>query len=79
MKKMPSPLWTRKILNEICHALSSSMMGGKSPILLLAPTGNPAFNIHGKQIHSTLKIPIKDMKPVNGQDIIAFQEEMRHV
>lgn len=48
-------------------------------MLLLSPTGIATFNIHGKTIHFSLKIPIKDMKPLCGKALVMFQEEMRHV
>ena len=48
-------------------------------MLLRAPTGIAAFNIHAKTIHSALKIPIRDMKPLQGQSLALFQEQMRHI
>jgi hypothetical protein len=52
---------------------------GNSPFLFLAPTGITAFNIHARTIHSALKIPIKDMRPLQGKSLAIFQEEMRHI
>jgi DNA replication protein DnaC len=67
------------LIHCISHALSTSSANGNSPLLLLAPTGIAAFNIHAKTIHSALKIPIKDMRPLQGQSLAIFQEEMRHI
>ena len=72
---------TRKsyLIHCISHALAASTTSGKSPLLLLAPTGIVAFNTHAKTIHSTLKIPIKDMQPLKGHSLSIFQEEMKHI
>ena len=67
------------IIHSISHALSTSSVDGKIPLLLLAPTGIAAFNIRARIIHSALKIPIKDMRPLQGQSLAIFQEEMRHI
>ena len=67
------------LIHYISHALSTSIDNGRSLFLLLAPTGIAAFNIHAKTINSTLKIPIKDMRPLQGQSLAIFQEEMRHI
>jgi hypothetical protein len=48
-------------------------------LLFLAPTGIIAFDIHARTIHSTLKIPIKDMQPLQGKYLEIFQEELRHI
>ena len=52
---------------------------GHSPILLLAPTGVPTFNIQATIIHSTLKIPIKKFQPLQTQTLAVFQEVMKHI
>ena len=72
---------TRKyfLIHCISHALSASVANGHSPLLLLTPTRIVAFNIHVKTINSTLKIPIKDMRPLQGQSLAIFQEEMKHI
>jgi ATP-dependent DNA helicase PIF1 len=67
------------LIHSISHALSTSSVDGNSPLLLLAPTGIAAFNIRARTIHSALKIPIKDMRPLQGQSLAIFQEEMRHI
>lgn len=46
----------------------------KVQLLLVAPIGIVAFNIHTTTICSKLRIPIKDMQPLQGQALIAFQE-----
>ncbi|XP_059076335.1 uncharacterized protein LOC131875721 [Cryptomeria japonica] len=48
-------------------------------ILALAPTGIAAFNINATPIHSALKIPIKDMHPLQGQALTVLQEDMKYV
>ena len=48
-------------------------------LLLLAPTGIAAFNIGATTIHSKLRIPIKDMQPLQGQALMAFQEELKYI
>jgi len=60
------------LIESISHAPSTSTATGESPLLLLAPTGIAAFNIHAKTIHSALKIPIKDMRPLTGRSLAVF-------
>jgi DNA replication protein DnaC len=67
------------LIHCISHALSASVANGHSPLLLLALTRIVSFNIHAKTIHSALKIPIKYMRPLQGQSLAIFQEEMRHI
>ena len=61
------------------HVLATSTTNEKTPIVLHDPIWIYAFNIHAKTIHSTIKIPIKDMQPLKGQSLAIFQEEMRHI
>jgi ATP-dependent DNA helicase PIF1 len=63
----------------IKEALSSQETHGHSPILLLSPTGVATFNIHATTIHAGIQIPIKDMRPLHGQSLTMFQEEMKHI
>lgn len=35
--------------------------------------------LHAKTIHSTLKIPIKDMRTLQGKSLAIFQEVRRHI
>jgi hypothetical protein len=67
------------LIHCIKEALSSQATSGHSPILLLAPTGVATFNIHATTIHAGLRIPIKDMRPLHGQSLTVFQEEMKHI
>ena len=46
---------------------------------MLALTGIATFNIGATTINSKLKIPIKDMQPLQGQTLIAFQEELKYI
>ena len=54
------------LIHCIFESLSNSSSDGRIPLLLLVPTGIAAFNIHAKTIHSALKIPTKDMHPLQG-------------
>ena len=64
------------LIHCIFEDLSNFSSDGRIPLLLLAPTGIVAFNIHAKTIHLALKIPIKDMQPLQGQTLAGFQEEI---
>ena len=46
---------------------------------MLAITGVATFNIGATTINSKLKIPIKDMQPLQGQTLIAFKEELKYI
>ena len=48
-------------------------------LLLLAPTGVATFNIHASTIHSSLRIPIGEMQPLEGQSLSKLQEELCHI
>ena len=67
------------LISTIKKALSSQGTYGHRPLLLLAPTGVVAFNIHATTIHATLPIPRKDMNPLHGQTLSTFQEEKKHI
>ncbi|XP_059066108.1 uncharacterized protein LOC131857481 [Cryptomeria japonica] len=66
--------------SHLITSIKSTMMRlappGQSPLLLLAPTGVAAFNIQASTIHSALRIPIKEMVPLQGQTLASFQESM---
>ncbi|XP_059074789.1 uncharacterized protein LOC131874875 [Cryptomeria japonica] len=64
------------LITSIKSALKRSAPNGQSPLLLLAPTGVVAFNIQASTIHSALRIPIKEMHPLQGQTLASFQESM---
>ena len=64
------------LIHCIAYEFLMHSINGKSPFLLVAPTGVAAFNIRAKTIHSTLRIPIKDFKYLQGQSLSVFQEEM---
>ncbi|XP_059070854.1 uncharacterized protein LOC131028544 [Cryptomeria japonica] len=64
------------LIKSIKSTLTRSAPTGQSPLLLLAPTGVAAFNIQASTIHSTLRIPIKEMFPLQGQILASFQESM---
>lgn len=65
------------LIGCISHALSISAMDGINTLLFLSPFGISTFNIRRKMIHSSLKIPVKDIKPHYGHTLVVFQEEMR--
>ena len=67
------------LIHCIKETLSSQATSGDTPILFLAPIGVATFNIHATTIHAGLRIPIKDMKPLHGQSLTIFQEEMKHI
>ena len=48
-------------------------------MLLLAPTGVASFNIHALTIHSSLRIPIVEMHPLEGQSLSNLQEELHRI
>jgi ATP-dependent DNA helicase PIF1 len=54
---------------------------GKSPVLVIAPTGVAAFNINGSTIHSTLSIPIMNDKKyeLNSIRLKQLQERLQNV
>ena len=60
-------------------AFSSSSTNNSSPLLLLAPTSVVAFNINSLTIHSTLRIPINTMLPLEGQALANLQEWLLHI
>ena len=52
----------------------------KSPILVLAPTGIAAFNIHGKTIHSALSIQVSRKNfDLNGERLKDLQNRLEGV
>ena len=67
------------LIHCIKEALSSQAKFVHSPILLLSPTGVASFNIHETTMHAGLKISIKDIRPLHGQSLTVFQEEMKHI
>ena len=64
------------LIHCISQEFSLHSRNGIIPLLLLAPTGVVSFNISVKTIHSTLRIPLKDVKALHGQALSVFQEEM---
>lgn len=60
-------------IRTIKKTLETKSFSGKSPLLILAPTRVKTFNTYEKTIHSTLKIPIKDIKPLEKQSLLTFQ------
>lgn len=50
-----------------------------NPLLLLAPIGITTFNIQATTIHSTLKIVIRDVQPLQGQTLATFQEDVQNI
>ncbi|CAG8720815.1 17502_t:CDS:1 [Cetraspora pellucida] len=52
----------------------------KSPVLLLAPTGVAAYNIHGTTIHSALSIPVNCTNfDLNGERLKQLQNKLQDV
>lgn len=49
------------------------------PLLLLAPTVVPPFNIQASTIHAALLIPINQFRSLEGQSFSSFQEKLKHI
>ena len=62
------------LISYLKFALQTASEQNSYPLLLLAPTGVPAFNIHASTIHSALQIPIGEMHPFQGQSLSKVQE-----
>ena len=62
------------LISCLKYALQNASGHNVSPLLLLAPTGVVAFNIHALTIHSTLRIPTAEMHPLEGQSLSNLQE-----
>ena len=60
---------TRKsyLIHCIRNALNNNGLPHKGKLLVLAPIGVSAFNIHASTIDMVLKIPIKQMQRLQGQ------------
>ena len=67
------------LIGAIKNTLANLSHPGKSPLLLLAPTGVAAFNISATIVHYALHIPIKEINPFRGPSLINLQEELRSV
>ena len=67
------------LINCIRTSLQNTSPHGLTPILVLAPTGIAAFNIHATTIHATLKIPVREMKQLQGQTLTTYQEKMKNI
>ena len=52
------------LIGAIKNTLENLSHLGKSPLLLLAPTGVEDFNISATIVHSALHIPIKEINPL---------------
>ena len=60
-------------------ALQTASEQNACPLLLFAPIGVAAFNRHAFTIHSSLRIPIGEMHPLEGQSLSKLQEEICHI
>ena len=67
------------LIGAIKNTLENLSHPGKSPLLLLAPTGVADFNISPRIVHSALHIPIKEINPLRGPSLINIQEDLRNV
>jgi len=69
------------LIKAIRKRLQSMARNGKSPVIVIAPTGVAAFNIDGGTIHSTLSIPIMGGKKFDLNNICLkqFQEKLQDV
>ena len=67
------------MIGAIKNTLENLSHPGKIPLLLLAPTGMTAFNISATTVHSALHIPIKEINPLWGPNLINVKEELRNI
>lgn len=67
------------LIHAIRQALQDASTPQCSPLLLLAPSWVPTFNIGASIIHSTLRIPLTYFVELEGTRITAFQEELQHI
>ena len=72
---------TRKsfLINQIKNELNKNGNQHKNQLLMVAPTSIATFNIHVSTIHMVLKIPIKQMQPLQGQALTTFQEDLKEI
>ena len=62
------------LISCLKFALQTASEQNACPLLLLAPTGVAAFNIHAFTIHFALRIPIGEMHPLEGQSLSKLQD-----
>jgi len=69
------------LIKAIRERLRTMSRNGKSPVIVIAPTGVAAFNINGATIHSMLSIPITNDKKVelNSISLKQLQERLQDV
>jgi len=67
------------LIDCIRETLNNFNLDKKSPLLMLAPIGVVSYNIHASTIHAGLRIPIREMRPLQGQALTLFQEEMCNI
>ena len=67
------------LISCLKYALQTPCEQSGCILILLTPTSVAAFNIHASIIHSSLQIPISEMKPLEGQSLSKLQEELWHI
>ena len=68
------------MIRDRLHEIARNHGITQSPILVLAPTGVAAFNIHGKTIHSALSIQVSsDSFDLNGESLKNLQNRLNGV
>ncbi|XP_057873917.2 uncharacterized protein LOC131079892 [Cryptomeria japonica] len=67
------------LIQCIRKELNLSTIQEHNPLLVLAPTGVSAYNIQATTIHTTLRIPLRDMQPLTGQSLMFFQEQYKQL
>lgn len=60
------------LIHCIRNALHACIPTKENPLIILAPTGIATFNIQASTIHAALRIPIREMKPLQGQALTTF-------
>ena len=67
------------LVGAIKNTLANISHPGKSPLLLLAPTGVAALNIYARTVHSALHISIKEINLLQGPSLINLQQELGNI
>ena len=62
------------IRSRLWEIAKNNDINAQSPVLVIAPTGVTAFNIHGVTIHSALSIPISKNVDLNGDGLKKLQK-----
>lgn len=67
------------LIDRILRALNRSSSQKMNHLLILAPKRVVAYNVRASIVHTTLRIPIKDMNPLKWKPLTIFQEDFKHI